>query len=158
MSTFFHAAFACQGSCVLTECTTSPFSLLSTIQLPGNLSIKQIPVYPQFVYPSLVEHLSCFQFLDAMNMAAKDRGVQNSVWTQASFFSWINTNEQNCWVLWASLMAQTVKKLPAVWETGSIPGLGKEMATHSSILTQRIPWTEEPGELQSIVLQRVRHD
>ena len=33
------------------------------------------------------------------------------------FFSWINTSEQNCWVLWASLVAQTVKKLPAVWET-----------------------------------------
>lgn len=81
MSAFFHAAFACQGSCVLTECTTSPFSLLSTIQLPGNLSIKQIPVYPQFIYPSLIEHLSCFQFLDAMNMVAKDSGVQIFVWT-----------------------------------------------------------------------------
>ena len=34
----------------------------------------------------------------------------------------------------------------------------KEMATHSSILAWRIPWTEEPGQLQSIVLQRVGHD
>lgn len=68
-------------SCVLTECTTSPFSLLTSIPLPGNLSIKQIFVYPQFVYPSLVEHLSCFQFLDAMNMVAKNSGVQIFVWT-----------------------------------------------------------------------------
>ena len=45
-----------------------------------------------------------------------------------------------------------------------IPSLGqedpleKEMATLSSILAWRIPWTEEPGELQSMGLQRVRHD
>ena len=36
--------------------------------------------------------------------------------------------------------------------------LEKEMATHSNILDWRIPWTEEPGRLQSIGLQRVRHD
>ena len=36
--------------------------------------------------------------------------------------------------------------------------LDREMATHSSILAWRIPWTEEPGGLQSIGLQRVRHD
>ena len=36
--------------------------------------------------------------------------------------------------------------------------LEKEMATHSSILAWRIPWTEEPGELQSMGLQRVGHD
>ena len=47
-------------------------------------------------------------------------------------------------------------------DPGSIPGwedpLDKGMATHSSILAWRIPWTEEPGGLQSMVLQRVRHD
>ena len=47
-------------------------------------------------------------------------------------------------------------------DMGSIPGSGdpmeKGMATHSSILTWRIPRTEEPGGLQSIELQRVRHD
>jgi len=49
-----------------------------------------------------------------------------------------------------SLVAQTVKNLPAMWETqvqslvGKIP-LEKRMATHSSILAWRIPWTEEPG-------------
>ena len=36
--------------------------------------------------------------------------------------------------------------------------LEKEMSTHSSILAWRIPWTEEPGELQSMELQRVGHD
>ena len=64
----------------------------------------------------------------------------------------------------ASLVAQTVKNLPTVWETRvhSIPGLGrsleKGMAKHSSILAWRIPWTEEPGRLQSVGSQRVRHN
>ena len=51
---------------------------------------------------------------------------------------------------WASLVAQMVKNLPGMWETW-VPSLGQEdplvkrMATHSSILTWRIPWTEEPA-------------
>jgi len=47
-------------------------------------------------------------------------------------------------------------------DTGSTPGLGRsleeEMATHSSILAWRIPWTEEPGRLQSMGLQTIGHD
>ena len=47
-------------------------------------------------------------------------------------------------------------------DTGSIPGrevpLEKEMATHSSTLAWKIPWTEEPGRLQSVGSQRVIHD
>ena len=60
-------------------------------------------------------------------------------------------------------MAQTVKNLPAMQET-QVQSLGQEdpleegMATHSSILAWRIPWTEGPGGLQSLRLQRVRHD
>ena len=58
------------------------------------------------------------------------------------------------------LVAQTVKNLPARRETwvqslGQEDPLEKAMATHSSILAWRIPWTEEPGGLQSIGLQRV---
>ena len=60
-------------------------------------------------------------------------------------------------------MAQMVKKLPAMQETqvqslGQEDALEKEMATHSSILAWRIPWTEEPGGLQALGSQRVRHD
>ena len=63
----------------------------------------------------------------------------------------------------ASLVAQMVKRLPAVQETrvrflDSEDPLGKEMATHSSTLAWKIPWTEEPGRLQSMGSQRVRHD
>ena len=60
-------------------------------------------------------------------------------------------------------MAQLVKNLPAMRETwvGSLgweDPLEKATATHSSILAWRIPWTEEPGGLQSMGLQRVGHD
>ena len=60
-------------------------------------------------------------------------------------------------------MAQMVKRLPAMRETqvrslGQEDPLEKEMATHSSTLAWRIPWTEEPGRLQSMESQRVGHD
>ena len=60
-------------------------------------------------------------------------------------------------------MAQTVKRLPAVWEPrvqslGWEDPLEKEMATHSSTLAWKIPWTEESGGLQSMGSQKVRHD
>ena len=60
-------------------------------------------------------------------------------------------------------MAQTVKRLSAILGTvvrslGREDPLEKEMATHSSILAWKIPWTEEPGRLQSMGLQRVGHD
>ena len=63
----------------------------------------------------------------------------------------------------ASLVAQTVKNLPAL-QKSQVQSLGREdplekgRATHSSILAWRTPWTEEPGGLQSMELQRVRHD
>ena len=66
---------------------------------------------------------------------------------------------------WASLLVQTVtvKVIPAMQETqvGSLGWEGlleKGMAMHSSILAWRIPWTEEPGWLQCMGLQRVRQD
>ena len=63
----------------------------------------------------------------------------------------------------ASLVAQRVKHLPAMLETwvqslGQEDPLEKGLATHSSILAWRIPWTEEPGMLQSVRSQRVGHD
>ena len=60
-------------------------------------------------------------------------------------------------------MAQRLKRLPAMLETwvqslGWEDPLEKEMATHSYILAWTIPWTEEPGGLQSTGLHRVGHD
>ena len=65
--------------------------------------------------------------------------------------------------VWAPLVAQIIKNPPAMQETW-VSSLGWEdpleegMATHSSILAWRIPWTEEPGGLRSIRSQRVGHD
>ena len=63
----------------------------------------------------------------------------------------------------SSLVAQMVKHLPAMRETrvlslGWEDLLEKEKATHSSTLAWKIPWTEEPGRLQSMGSQRVGHD
>ena len=63
----------------------------------------------------------------------------------------------------ASLVAQTVKHLPTMRETrvqslGQEDPLEKEMATHSSTLAWKIPWTEEPDRLPSMGSQRVGHD
>ena len=63
----------------------------------------------------------------------------------------------------ASLVAQTIKNPPAIQDTwvqslGGEDALEKGMAMHSSILAWRIPWTEEPGRLQSMGSQRVRQD
>ena len=65
-------------------------------------------------------------------------------------------------MVWASLVVQMIKTVPAMWET-QVQFLGWEdplengMATHSNILAWRIPRTEEPGRLQSRGSQRVRH-
>ena len=64
---------------------------------------------------------------------------------------------------WASLVAQTVKNLPAMQETwvrslGGEDPLEKEMATHSCILASEIPWTEEPGGLQSMGSQKTQNN
>ena len=62
-----------------------------------------------------------------------------------------------------ALVAQTVKRLSTMRET-QVQSLGwedpleKEMAIHSSTIAWKIPWTEEPGRLQSMGLQRVGHD
>ena len=65
--------------------------------------------------------------------------------------------------IWASLIAQFVKNLPTMQETwvlflGWEDALEKEMATHSSILTWSIPWTEEPGSSTVHGVARVGHD
>jgi len=66
-------------------------------------------------------------------------------------------------ILAASLVAQRVKRLLALWETwvqslGQEDPLKKKMATHSSILAWKIPWTEKLGRLQFMGSQRVRQD
>ena len=94
------------------------------------------------------------------------RPTNNSQWCLNSVWEWRVCGVGGIDLLianGASLVAQRVKHLPArqetwVWSLGWEDPLEKEMATHSSILAWRIPWTEEPGGLQSTGLQRVGHD
>ena len=77
-----------------------------------------------------------------------------------SFMSDVNASSR-CFM--TSMLAQRVKHLPTMREMcgqslGWEDPLEKQMATHSSILAWRIPWMEEPGGLQSMQLQRVRHN
>ena len=66
-------------------------------------------------------------------------------------------------IVFSSLVVEMVKNLPAMQET-QVQSLGwedpleKGMTTHSSVLAWRVPWTKEPGGLESTGLQRVRHD
>ena len=83
-------------------------------------------------------------------------GEDGSTCNQAHIFFW-------GLVPVTSLVDQTIKHLPAMWEIwvwslGQEDPLEKGMATHPSILAWRIPWTEEPGGLPSRGLQRVGHD
>ena len=86
------------------------------------------------------------------------------IWTNGKRrnFSWIVLCSFIC-MNGAPPVAQMVKNRPATWETwvrslDQEDPLEKGMATHSSVLAWRIPWTEEPGGLQSMGSQRVGHD
>ena len=90
------------------------------------------------------KHPSLIPFSQGMGKENEDRIVLGDVYGPSLPYS--------------SLVAQTVKHLPTMWETwvwslGQEDPLEKEIATHSSTLAWRIPWTEEPGGLQSMRLQ-----
>ena len=97
-------------------------------------------------------------------------GISRGIISSNHFLEWhffpllLRFHDKNARVLlWASQEAQMVKNLPAmqetrVWYLGWEDPLEKGMATHSSTLAWRIPWTEKPSGPQSIGLYRVRHD
>ena len=90
-----------------------------------------------------------------IDLAHSIKHLNSILWYKHSIFNQI--------ISMASLVAQTVKRLPTMWETrvqslGQEVTLEKEMATHSSILAWKIPWMEEPSRLQSMGSQRVGHD
>ena len=124
-----------------------------------------IPVFDSTI---LIEHIHCLEgifrilfhlYLDGYKFHSGFMKWYRKTWK--SFL--INPIFAFEHVIMSSLVAQTVKNLPAIWETqvwsvGWEDALEKGMATHSSVLAWRIPWTEEPGRPQSMGSQRVAHD
>ena len=92
--------------------------------------------------------------------------VNTPSWLSGSLTSFLYSSSVcscHLFLIWAPLVAQTVKNLPAMQETwvryqGQDAPLKNGIANHSSILTWKITWREQPGGLQSMVLRRVRHD
>ena len=105
--------------------------------------------------------IDCFPGSSAGKESTYNAGDLGSI-----FGSRISTGEGIGYCLqysWASLVTQMVKTLPAMqetwfWSLDWEDPLEKGTATHSSILAWRIPWTEEPGRLQSMGSQRAGHD
>ena len=94
----------------------------------------------------------------AWQISWTDHGVAKSRTRLRDF-----THSLTQWINGASLVAQLVKNPSIMWETwvrslGQEDPLEKEMATHSSTLAWKIPWTEKPGRLQSMESPRVKHD
>ena len=157
---------ACSNSCPLNQWCLQPSQpLLSPSPLAFNLS----------------QHQGLFQWVSSTHQVAKILEFQLSIspsndysdWFPLGLTSWISLQSKELSTVFPnttiqkhqflSLVAQSVKNLPAVqetwvWSLGWEDVLEKEMATHSSILAWKISWTEEPGGLQSMGLQSVRHD
>ena len=103
----------------------------------------------------ILPHLSLTHVLGSVGNARR------VPWLLPSMFLAPCQNSQS--MNWVSLVAQMVKNLPAMQETriqslGQEDALEKGMATHSTVLAWRIPWTQEPGGLQSMGSQRIRHN
>ena len=109
-------------------------------------------------WKAMISHHLLPKTADSQNQMPRTKPFLHDNGTRYSLSSFAN----NC-SLPDSLMAQTVKRLPTMQETrvqslGQEDPLEKEMATHFSTLAWKIPWTEEPGRLQSIGSQRVGHN
>ena len=109
---------------------------------------------------------SCPSLIDPMDCSLPGSSVYGIF--QARVLEWVAIAFsiyylKSCTFGSASLVAQMVKRLPAMWETrvwslGQEDPLEKEIAAHSSTLAWKIPWMKEPGRLQSVGSQRVGHN
>ena len=115
-----------------------------------------------FILSKLYIKLKLYLKSNHENQASPSLQLTRDVASRGSHFSSIVLADY-FGIYWASLVAQTVKHLPAMRETwvrslGREDPLENEMATHSSTLAWKMPWTEEPCKLQSTGSQRVGHD
>ena len=136
--------------------------MLYTFHCTSLISCWCIPKYSILCYCKW--HYCLHVFLDCSLLVYRHATnfccIQCQLW---AFHIWPYHFEEFPFTCEASLVAHTVKRLPAMWETrvwslGWDDHLEKEMATHSSTLAWKIPWTEEPGRLQSMGSQSVRYN
>ena len=112
---------------------------------------------------TILKYVSILPIVLYWNMLVSMREKCDNIWRTLTFeMKLLNINIYYI-IDWASLVAQRLKRLPAMQETrvrslGREDPLEKKMSAHSSILAWRIPGREEPGRLQSTGLQRVGHD
>ena len=109
-----------------------------------------------------VKHLPTMQETPVQFLGREDL-LEKGMATHSSILAYPPPKKRGSNKYWASLVAQLVKHLSTmretqVWSLGREDPLEKEMATQTSILAWKIPWTEDPGRLQFMGLQRVRHD
>ena len=136
---------------------------------PRLQSSAQVTINESISSRVLLRHMwlrstGCFktQFLQAMSLSETQEGSEDQKCSRTGG-SELEVTENCQGLLRASLVAPMVKNLSAMQET-CVRSLGQEdllekgMATYSSILVWRIPWTEEPDRLQPMASQRVRHD
>ena len=137
------------------------FLAITNWAVGGHLpSVRQNSFFPQLSELGPGEANKCLQVLELKRYLESKDNVQR---VKRQPTEWKKLVANHISYREASLVAQMVKCLPAVWETrvqslGQKDPLEKEMVTHSSTLSWKIPWTEEPGKLQFMGLQRVRHN
>ena len=140
----------------------SNISWCSTLEIKLRFKIINLIIiqdaHPKYFLSQKME-VNCFETLGVKGLCYEP-AVFNWMSLPYSYQNWLRTTF--C-VIRASLVAQTVKRLPTMQETqvrslGWEDPLEKGMATHSSTLAWKIPWTEEAGRLQSMGSQRVGHD
>ena len=112
-------------------------------------------MYHIFIHSSVNRHLGCFHVLAIVNSSTINTGVHVPFEPCRSGIAGSHGR--------ASLEGQRLKHLPAmretwVWSLGWEDPLEEGLATHSTVLVCRVPWTEAPGGLQSMGSQRVGHD
>ena len=115
--------------------------------MPPVLSSHSSGKWPPLRRPPLPPSLSSVVDVSLLAFSVSLRDQGGGGWLYVG----LDTSSATCW---ASLVAQTVKNVPAMWEAwvwslSWEDPLEKGMASHSSILAWRIPWTEDPGGLQS---------
>ena len=137
------------------------FLAITNWAIGGHLpSVRQNSFFPQLSELAPGQANKCLQVLELKRYLESKDNVQR---VKRQPTEWKKLVANHISHREASLVAQMVKCLPAMWETrlrslGRKDPLEKEMVTHSTTLAWKIPWTEEPGKLQFMGLQRVRHD